>query len=517
MAHYRIGEVSLDLEVVGVGLQNGTLPPALAAFAHDLKELPGLGDRETDDLNAFLASGWQFSTGKDLDWAEVIAYNRGAEIEPGLLARYPGGGLVIIRNRVVLQLKPSLAPEQIDKVVPEASRARIISPRFGARNLFEVVLKIPERSLGLEEAILKTIASLTADRNVLFCEPTLFYHVSTWADQPEDGVELRKLGMAKKKDESQQWHWDKIELPEAWKTTRGKDIRVAVIDHGFFEDEEFIPVAWTALLSQDGDYVGQGPLPKVSHGTLCAGLVGAHDDDKLVNGAAPECKLILVAIQKSQQALSQVALGNALRLCLYGPNGEPGADIICCSLGLNANNWILEPWLKKAIDDVHQNGRPDPNGNRGAVIVWASFDQNKPICPDTVEDYRDLIVVSQSDEQDRRRQSGYGAALDLIAPGFDVRVLKYVNGVRGTNKCKGSSLAAPCVAGVAALVLAANPNLTWQQVAEVLTTTCDPLGQTVPNPCIGHGRLNAQQAVYRATRMKQGERIMPRELGAREN
>ena len=64
----------------------------------------------------------------------------------------------------------------------------------------------------------------------------------------------------------------------------------------------------------------------------------------------------------------------------------------------------------------------------------------------------------------------------------------------------GASFAAPCVAGVAALVIAVNPSLSWQEVIDAITkSSCDPdLQNKQWDPKIGWGRLNALRAVQAA-------------------
>jgi len=472
---------NLGLDIISVGLWHGMLPPALAAMEHSLDILP-LSPREEDDFRAFIAAGWQLRPGTDLNWKNAQDHNGAEKIEPGLVARHPGGGLVILRNRLVLQLNPTLSPARIADFRQRYAQAWPLE--FG-KNLFEVELKLPEYDL--QGAVRQELDFMNANPDVVFCEPSLVYHLTPPGRIMDGSI-----------DSFDQWQWDNIHLEDAWAVAgKGKGIRVAVIDYGFHDDSDILPTAWTAALDKEGN--PQETLRPSSHGTFCAGLVGGHLGDLAVNGAAPECDLAFIGVPK-EGVMSQVALAKALMLCAKGPSGNNGADVISCSLGWGSK-WTLSPELKMAIDCVHEVGRPDGDLNRGAVIVWAVFNSEEEILSSSVEGYDGLLAVAQCNSADARVVSGYGLALDLIAPGYKVRGIRWQGKVRGIGEGEGSSLAAPCVAGVAALVLAANPNLTWRQVAEVLTQSCDRLGKAVPDlpdRYIGWGRLDAKAAVEKA-------------------
>lgn len=489
MATYRIGDRELNLEVVGVGLRGGLLPPP----AQDLTTAFSL--RERRDLDAFRATGWRFQQGTDLDWRAVQEFNGGAPLAPGLLARHPSGSLVIIRDKIVLQFRPGITAGKVEQRLSEYLRSR----RLGfSDNLFEAKLRLPSQQL--EETVRRELRALLQEAQssigeVVFAEPSLIYHL-----RPE----WRVLN-----EPYPQWHWDQIELEAAWRAGgergRGRGTRVAVIDLGFHVDDPQISrsIEWRVRLNQEGEVV-QDSFPTNSHGTLCAGLIAAAEDRRDVSGAAPDCKLGLVAIEFG--VCSQAGLGRALELCAdpsrfdTGLSAGDGADVVSCSLGLPASSWELGDALRSAIDTVHTAGR----GGKGAPVAWACFNADEEIKEKSVEAYTPLIVASQCNEINQRKMSGWGKGLDLLAPGYGVFGIVWEDAVRRIRRSVGSSLAAPCVAGVAALVLAVNPNLTWKQVAEVLTTSCDPIdGQTGWSEKVGWGRLNAKKAVKRAMEMRE--------------
>jgi subtilisin family serine protease len=154
--------------------------------------------------------------------------------------------------------------------------------------------------------------------------------------------------------------------------------------------------------------------------------------------------------------------------------------------------------LLRAIDAVQTEGRPQMDGSkRGCVVVWAVSNNNKPITSADLESYDPLVCVAPSDKLDGRIASGYGATLDLVAPGKEVAVIDFV----AENEWyivgrAGSSLAAPIGAGVAALVLSKNPNLFWYEVIRILTVdSCDPEQPHNHTIDLGFGRLNALRAV----------------------
>ena len=484
MSLYRIGRTSLDLKIVGAGLYASPLPPA---------EHPSLNEKERRDLEAFEAAGWSFLAAPDLDWSFLPYLKGGRRPTAGLLARHPSGGLVVLRNRLVLQFEPWVEASTIARRLQAFSLVREVDMD---ERVFEVELSLPRR--GFEQHILDEVDSLLEEGEVVCAEPSLLYHVERvpWGD-PLDGPYGK-------------WHWDQIKLANAWalggEGGKGEGSLVAVIDVGFHpEDRQIKPnVEWTVTLDQDGNVVKGKFMPKDSHGTMCAGLVGAVLDRSEVNGAAPCSKLGLVALGDFR-VCSQVALGIALRMSAGLSSWsdcasiDRPADVVSCSLGLTSSNWELSPYLRMAIDCVLSKGR----SGRGTPIVWASFDANQRIESWAVEGYYPLLVVSRSDYRDCRVASGWGESLDLLAPGHAVTGIVWKGNDRFIEPDSGSSLAAPCVAGVAALVLSVNPTLSASEVAEVITRSCEPVGSDpIPNKQVGWGRLNAERAVCMALAMR---------------
>lgn len=477
MARFRIGEAALTYNVIGAGLRNGWLPPPLdGPFGWG-----ELGPEELNDLEAFEAAGWRFHQQPDLAWQAAEEMN-GGSTQAGLLATHPLGGLVILRNHLVVSLSEGAPPlmdsdDFITKVPLD-------------RNVYDVRLRLP--SSNLEQALVQRIVvfedTAKERHQSLVVEPLILYNL-------QNAGRIYRVGMATSfsvtLDPLIQDHWDKINLVDAWSVgSKGSGVRVAVIDKGFNPNDPQIKanVKETAFVNNQGVRVMNAAIPPDGHGTLCAGLVAAVLDRQSVNGAAPECSLMLVAVES---VTSHLAVAKAIELCANGIDGNPGADVICTSLGITTHPWELFTEVRNAIDAAYTTGR---GGTRGTLIVCADFDASDPIPLDYLEGYPRVLCVGQSDSSDARYSCGFGPGLALVAPGVNVV------GITGTKT--GSSCAAPQVAGVAALILAKRPNLKSSDVAKVITDNCHrpahPNTRSDTATGDGWGRLDAKAAVENA-------------------
>ncbi|HET6992409.1 MAG TPA: S8 family serine peptidase, partial [Bacteroidia bacterium] len=95
--------------------------------------------------------------------------------------------------------------------------------------------------------------------------------------------------------------------------------------------------------------------------------------------------------------------------------------------------------------------------------------------------------------------------VDVCAPGVKIVTTKNISDGQYTDSFSGTSAATPHVAGVAALILSVNPELTASEVENIIKTTTDSLGMIVPNPQTGYGRVNAFEAVQSAMKTLEGK------------
>jgi subtilisin family serine protease len=307
-----------------------------------------------------------------------------------------------------------------------------------------------------------------------------------------------------------------IKAVQAWTITSGApSIKVAIYDHGFEMNHPDL-MSNTHGSGYDANTGTSPSLVRGSHGTACAGIVGAVRDNNLgVSGVAPNAKLISISIN--------LTFGDTPQSLANGFNWawQNGADVISNSWGGYAPSGIID----NAITNTLTNGR----GGKGTVIVFAAGNENNTNIRYPGNSNSKILLVGALSPCGERKNPGscdienwgscYGTQLDIMAPGVKIPTTDR-QGAAGyvpsdyTLTFNGTSSACPYVAGVVALVLSANPDLTVTQVTDIIektaqktrtdlysySTTAGRFNGTWNNQ-MGYGLINAYEAVSLASTM----------------
>lgn len=248
--------------------------------------------------------------------------------------------------------------------------------------------------------------------------------------------------------------------------------------------------------ANDGN--GEPEVNNATHGMNSAGIIAASHNDIGVRGVAPGVNLLSVNIFAGGTTNGDIADGIQWAI-------NNGADVLSNSWSFsfapcNFTNIDIEI----AIQDAVTNGRNED----GAVIVFSSG--NDGGCVNYPARNENVISVGAVDNQGNLfNYSSRGPELDLVAPSGEtgyvgnVRTLDRIDGAgRHTGNYEdsfgGTSASCPVVSGVAALVLSGNPNLTQQEVRDILTNTATDMGVGGFDNNFGNGRVNAEAAVKQA-------------------
>ncbi|WP_245861559.1 S8 family serine peptidase [Compostimonas suwonensis] len=274
---------------------------------------------------------------------------------------------------------------------------------------------------------------------------------------------------------------------EAWNTTKGAGVTVAVIDTGV--DASVPDLAGAVVGGTDvsgiGSPNGQTPVGENSdHGTLVASLLAGRGTGpgNGVIGVAPEASLLAVSVALGQSDATKSTddqIAEAVRWSV-----DNGADIINMSLTRNSLQWP-ESW-----DDAflyafeHDVIIVAAAGNRGSGTTEVG-------APATIPGVVTIAGV------DRSR----GASFDASSQGITISVAAPSEELVGVlpggsyGIWEGTSGAAPLVSGLFALVRAAYPDLDAGNVINRVVATATPVGDQIPSPIYGYGLINAQAAV----------------------
>jgi subtilisin family serine protease len=172
-------------------------------------------------------------------------------------------------------------------------------------------------------------------------------------------------------------------------------------------------------------------------------------------------------------------------------------DIISCSAA-PANAANLKLW--SVMELVLNYAKNCARGSRGVPIFWAvAHRTGHSVGCDEIATADGVVAVGATDAENRVRGSVSGPALDLVAPGIDVAVLKGTDTFHYTH---GTSYATPHVAGIAARLLEIRPDLTASQIVDTLRLTANKrVGEPISfderghHDRYGHGIVDAWTAV----------------------
>ncbi len=288
----------------------------------------------------------------------------------------------------------------------------------------------------------------------------------------------------------QQWNLRAIRMPEAWDISQGEGVTVAVVDTGVTR----VPDLAQTQFVQGYDFVDddEDPTDLNGHGTHVAGTIAQSTNNTLgVAGVAFKAKIMPVRVLDANGfgSLSDVVEG--IRYA-----ADHGATIINLSLGSRASAQLME----EAVAYAHR---------KGVTVIAAAGNENSSQVSYPAR-YPHVIAVSATGpDGSKAPYSNYGVGVDIAAPGGaktpehpEYGILQQTINRRNPNEpvfayFQGTSMAAPHVAGVAALIQAQgikDPD----KVEEVLKMSATPVPGDKQN-FYGAGRLDAARALARAT------------------
>ena len=251
-----------------------------------------------------------------------------------------------------------------------------------------------------------------------------------------------------------------ISVESAWNYATGKNIKIAIIDTGV--DTTHIDLASNIGFCYDTEsgsssYQINYFHDNFAHGTHCAGIAAAvKDNNTQIAGVAPDATIVPISNPLDLSYQNSSILADGIKWAY-----EHDVDVISCS-------WyaVLHPALNEAIQNAFTYGR---HGN-GCVVVFAAGNKEQNDADYNVKypancNEKILVVGSIDSTGYIAYDSCYGTELDLVAPG--VNILSTVP-FSSIGRKSGTSMACPHVAGVAALILERNSELTVDQVNSII-------------------------------------------------
>ncbi len=432
----------------------------------------------------------------------------------------------IIPGEVIIQLSPDLSAGITEGIPTGPSRGHSVpGPKsFGVSNLDSVLADLKVTSVTRLTPPAPTMTALDESAVALASTFKVHYEGETKVETAVEmlsnvaGVEYAEPNRYRETyiipndpDFPNQWGLTKINCPAAWdRTTGSANVVVAVIDTGIDLDHPELAAllvpGWDMVdlgpnpippagFRFEGDFMGRDndPQDEVGHGTHVAGTIACASNNATgVAGVTWNCRLmpvrVLARIVNKSDATDVRGVGSSadiaagIRFAV-----DHGARVLNLSLGGGVDTQVERDGIAYAIA-------------QGAVVVAAMGNGIPPNQISYPAAYPDVVAVGAIDQADHRAPWSFiGPHIDVAAPGVGVLSTVWDNGYATMS---GTSMAAPHVSGVAALIMSCNSNLTGPQVADIIRQTARPLrdnpADPVPNDNYGWGCVDAKAAIDRA-------------------
>ena len=227
------------------------------------------------------------------------------------------------------------------------------------------------------------------------------------------------------------WAESLLGIPSVWIETMGQGVKVAVLDTGIDTDHPDLKEA----IVETRDFTGDGIEDINGHGTHCAGIIGARLNSVGFVGVAPKCDLLIGKVLGNDGRGDFAWIADGVD---WAVEQQPG--IISMSLGGPVSSNNLYKSIHRALTE--EVFIICAAGNEGSLF------QNSIGYPGR---YGGVITVASHDRDGNRSGfSSRGGEIDVMAPGSNIWST-YKDG--GYAELSGTSMAAPFIAGLAALIV----------------------------------------------------------------
>lgn len=392
------------------------------------------------------------------------------------LISYPGLARQGEYQSIVLDFKESLSESEITSQLQTIAQQYNVTPRPNSEfSQADHVYIISSNNLSSSNAQL--LNQLRQSDLKQYTESIDANYIYQAFDKPDDP------------DYGKQWNFRSINIEAAWEQSKGNGATVAVIDTGVSP----VPDLKNTQFVEGYDFVNdrQDAADDNGHGTHVAGTIAQSTNNHYgVAGIAYEAKIMPLKVLSAAGGGEIADIAEAIRFA-----ADHGADVINLSLGGGGDSAIL----KEAIDYAY---------SKGVVIVAAAGNANTNAASFPAR-YANVIAVSAIDSSGvKAPYSNFGAGVDIAAPGGSTangeaggilqETIDPETGSSAFAAYQGTSMAAPHVAGVAALIKSVGVQEP-DAVREVLQKSAHVIADDSLNH-FGAGILNAGEAVKQAQR-----------------
>jgi thermitase len=312
------------------------------------------------------------------------------------------------------------------------------------------------------------ISELSANPLVAYVGPNYLAHI---AGEPNDPAWWR------------QWNMSQMDAAGAWDFTSGTNLIIAVVDTGV--DLTHPELSGKLVSGYDFVHGDDEAQDDHGHGTHVAGVAAAIGNNGIgIAGLSWGARIMPLKVLDSS---GDGAYFDIIQAIQYA--ADHGARVINLSLGGSQ----ADPNLLAAVEYAR---------DKGCLVVAATGNQGGALLYPAAYDVA-FAVAATTDRQARPSYSNYGAGTDIAAPGgTEAAGIYSLAPDGGYATMYGTSMAAPHVSGLAALIWSLSPSLSPAQVVSVIEETAVKVGTDSYdnagwNEKLGHGEIHAAAAVGR--------------------
>jgi subtilisin family serine protease len=475
--------ICVTVKILGLMMMISLFVPSISAFAED----PSIHATPFNSKHPFMAG-------------EVIVKFKNAK---------PYYASQSYSNGISTSMAAPMKIEKLNKKGSKKNKAGSFSVSAAGDSVDEAgIYKI---TMPGRQDVYNMVDEIKRDPDVEYAEPNYLYQVSAMPNDPSYAM---------------QWGMYRVGASSAWDVTQGSsNVVVAVVDTGVdYTHQDLANNIWTNTkeipgngIDDDGngyiddvrgwdfvtvpsDWVAAGedpgpqdndPMDFLGHGTHVSGIIAGKTNNSLgIAGMSWNSKIMpLRAGYMCIDGGGYLELADIAEAIHYA--ADNGANVINMSFGCPYDSTCL----REAIDYAHA---------KGLVLVASagnvdSYDAGKPFYPAA---YAPVIAVSSVDNQDHISIwglfafSNFGEFVDICAPGTNI--LSTLPG-NGYGYASGTSMAAPFVSGLAALIKSKHPDWNSDQIEARIKSTSDDIYATNPQEFLkgklGSGRINAKRAL----------------------